>query len=406
MGTPTYTAVFNWRGAINKKGLYSIHIRVTIAGKSKYHPVALPLKVRTNQWSGKERAWVRESHPFHAEINERIEEKLSRLTELSRRTYKLRRKVSFGSALAELQMGYNTAIFNAYYEEVMKNPPEHLDEGTYGRYYAALGMLNRFNPQIAFHELSEELFKALKKHCQEVEQLASSTTKGYFNAIKKVMDWARLQSHMSKDQVEEALEDVKIKVGKTKKDALEVHEIKAWKECQFDHKHRGYERDRNLFLLQIYTGLYYSDLRTLEKTDLKTDAGYGHYLNADRFKNSNLSIIPLWKFPAAMDLINQYRDEDPDSIYLLRRDAFITDQKFNKRLKTIAALLEWKRNVYNKLGRVTNAQLYIRYGAKLHIVSKILGHEKEESTKYYYEVNVAEVIEGTKDINFEALGIC
>jgi hypothetical protein len=61
--------------------------------------------------------------------------------------------------------------------------------------------------------------------------------------------------------------------------------------------------------------------------------------------------------------------------------------------------------MYNKLGRNTNSQLYIRFGANRPIVSKILGHVKEETTSAYYEVNIRDVIEGVKDIDFEKLGI-
>ena len=31
----------------------------------------------------------------------------------------------------------------------------------------------------------------------------------------------------------------------------------------------------------------------------------------------------------------------------------------------------------------------------------MLGHEKEETTSAYYDVNIIEVIEGTKDVNFD-----
>ncbi len=34
-----------------------------------------------------------------------------------------------------------------------------------------------------------------------------------------------------------------------------------------------------------------------------------------------------------------------------------------------------------------------------------MGHTKDETTKNYYDVNVPEIMEGTKDVDFTKLGI-
>lgn len=111
----------------------------------------------------------------------------------------------------------------------------------------------------------------------------------------------------------------------------------------------------------------------------------------------------------AMDIISEYREEDPRSPYLLRRDAFIEDQSFNRNLKVIAGpkMLNWprERTIYNKLGRKTNAQLYIRFGAGRPQLSRMLGHERESTTKSYFHINLAEIIEGVKSVDFVRLGI-
>lgn len=162
-----------------------------------------------------------------------------------------------------------------------------------------------------------------------------------------------------------------------------------------------------MLLLLIYTGYYYSDLKSLLKTEMKRDPEFGPYLYSDRFKNDNLAIVPLWKFPKASELIRKYADNDPANPYLLHRDHFIFDQAFNRSLKVIAGpkMLKWNINIYNKMGRTTNSQLYIRFGAHRPIVSKMMGHEKEETTNAYYEINIADVIEGVRNVDFSKLGI-
>jgi hypothetical protein len=106
---------------------------------------------------------------------------------------------------------------------------------------------------------------------------------------------------------------VHIKVGKKPSEHQEVHHIIALRDFDFSTKRQSYEngRDRDLFLLLVYTGLYYSDLKDLQKSDVKLDPEYGPYIWAGRFKNDNLSIIPLWKFPHAVTLFEKYKTENP-----------------------------------------------------------------------------------------------
>ncbi len=68
-------------------------------------------------------------------------------------------------------------------------------------------------------------------------------------------------------------------------------------------------------------------------------------------------------------------------------------------------MAEISKNVSNKVARHTNAQLWIRYGAKSAVLSKMMGHTKEETTKNYYDINIPEIMEGTKDVDFKRLGI-
>jgi site-specific recombinase XerD len=408
MKMPTYYPVHNYRNSKNKNGRYKIHIRIYLDQKPRYYEVKVPLKVREEEWAGKDKAWVKNTHPFAFEINEKIKERLEVLDKLVKRYYNANKSLTFPLIFKELKKRNNTDSFLAYFDDYIKDPRETVDEETLKRYRSCWNHLSQFNATITFNDLSGDLFQDFKKYLEKEAKLVGSTINGYFNAIKKVVFWARKDNHITKEHEETIFEDVHIKIGKAKKDHLEVEEVKQWKNLIIPHKYRELVKHRDMFLLLIYTGYYYSDLKILLKTELRKDPEYGPYLYSERFKNDNLSIVPLWKFPYAMELINKYRNDDPNDPYLLRRDCFIEDQAFNRALKTIAhhkEMLGWTRNVYNKLGRKTNAQLYIRFGAKKPIVSKMLGHDKEETTDAYFEVNIIEVIEGTKDVNFEKLGI-
>jgi len=402
---PTYKAVWNWRYAKNENGVYPISICIYLNRVRKYHEFPIPQNVRKDEWSGKEGAWVKINHPYAFEINNAINNKLAILKELNKRYFAAQKTLTFPLIFKELHKNNNSTLFNTYFDEVIKDPPESLDTETMKRYRACLNHLNKFNPAITFNDLSDDLFQRFKKYCETTANLVGSTINGYFNALKKVVYWSRKENHITRQHEESIFEDIHIKIGKPKKDHLEIEEIQQWKNFVFPPKKKSYERDRDIFLFQIYSGFYYSDVKDLYKSDLKKDAEYGYYLHAERYKNDNVSIVPLWKFPDAIKIIEKYKNTAPKSPYLFSRDIIMTDQVFNRRIKDIAKLLEWSRNVTNKLGRTTNAQLYIRFGANRPMVSKMLGHEKEETTNAYFEVNIRDVIEGVKDVHFEKLGI-
>lgn len=409
--TPTYCPVWNWRGKKNKNGKYPIHIRIglPVGPEGRYHykypEVELPQKVAAGQWADKPNAWVKNNHPFAFEINERIKEKLDILDKLTQRYYSGKKTLNFPIILRELGKDYNINSFNKYFDEYIKSPREVLDETTLGRYRSALQWLNRFNAEITFHDLSDTLFADFKKYCQLHAELEPSTLNGYFNAIKKVVYWSRKDNHITKAHQETVFEDVKISVKRKPAVHLEVEQVIQWRDHIFEPKKKKLIKDRDMFMCLIYTGYYYGDWKEAYKEDMKIDPIYGPYLWNTREKTENLAIVPLWKFPHALELIEQYKSEDPNDPYLIDRKYLMEDQPFNRNLKAIAGELKWTINVINKMGRTTNSQLWVRYGAKRPVLSKMLGHEKEETANHYYSINVLDVIEGTKDVDFKQIGL-
>ncbi|MVT12362.1 phage integrase SAM-like domain-containing protein [Chitinophaga tropicalis] len=406
MEIPDFRPVHNWRNHINQNGRYKIHIRIRIGKSCRYHDVKLPQKVTVDEWSGKENAWVKPGHPYHFEINNAIDNTLTLLRELNKRYYTAKRQLTFAIIFKELQKEACSSILNTYFHQIVIDPPEALQPATIGRYKSALIALNKFRHELFFYDLDEKLFLELCKFMKREMNLKASTIFGYFNAYRKVIHWAQLDGYISPLQEDAIFSNIHISRGKPLKDHLDVNEIKAWKEFTFNDAHQNLVKVRDMFLLQVYTGFYYSDLKALQKSELHKDQEYGYYIYRGRFKNGNLAIVPLWKFPYAIALIKKYYSLHPSDPYLLDRDAFMEDHVYNRQLKEIASLLQWRRNVRNKLARQTNSQLYIRYGANIPVLSRMLGHQKQETTSEYFEVSLADVIEGTRSINFEQLGIC
>jgi len=75
-------------------------------------------------------------------------------------------------------------------------------------------------------------------------------------------------------------------------------------------------------LFQVYTGFYYNDLQILKKKQLFSDIEYGNYIISERDKNDHAAILPLFKFPSAAEIIKRYRDINPDTNLLFKRNVY------------------------------------------------------------------------------------
>lgn len=404
----------NWRGKTNKNGLYPIHLRIILSGESpRYYPIQVPRKVSTHEWSGQFNAWVSPTHLFYFEINQKIAETVTKLNELIKRYYTQNKPITFYAIDRELLRKGDKDIFNDYFRSYIDHPPETvtLDPVTWEKYEACLFHLNNFTPQIRFADVDEVLIARFRNYLAGLKgrkgNMDPATIKSYFDKLKVVLTHAAKKDRfLDERDVEAYFEDIKITVPKKKEGQhLVIEEIQRLRKLVFDKKDHSLERDRDLFLFQVYTGLYYNDLQCLRKDQLFKDIEYGYYIISERDKNGNTTIIPLFKFPYATTILEKYGDNSSDSLYLLDRQIFVETQVYNRNLKLLAKRINLHRSLSNKTGRHTNAQMWIRFGAKRPVLSKMMGHEKEETTESYYKVDILEVIEGTKSANFDQLAI-
>lgn len=411
---PTISVKHNWRKLANQNGCYGIHIRVYLSGEqARHYPVKIPAKVASDQWLGKENHWVKNTHPFYFEINCRIAETVNKLNDLVRRYYIQNKPVTFYVIEKELMLRGERNIFNDYFQNYINHPPEtvSLDEVTWEKYRACLFHLNNFQEKISFSQIDETLIARFKNYLSNLKgrkgKMDPATIKSYWDKLKVVLTYASKKDHfLDPIEVERYFEEVKISVPKKKEGQhLEIEEIQRLRKLVFNEKDKSLQRDRDLFLFQVYTGFYYNDLQILRKDQLFNDIEQGHYIIGERDKNDNPTIIPLFKFPYAVNIIEEYRDDNQYNLLLFKRSVFIEIQAYNRNLKLLAKRASITRKLSNKTGRHTNAQMWIRFGANRPVLSKMMGHEKEQTTENYYRISLREVIEGTRDINFEKLEI-
>lgn len=404
MVLPTISVVHNYRNKSNKKELYSIHLRVTIERIAKYYEIKVPQKVSAKEWSGADGHWVKNTHQFSFEINNKILEKKNILHDLVKRSYNLNKNLDFESVFLHLRRKGDNNSFYGFMQSYIDKPPEKLELNTIKKYKTTLKHLKEFKTQLSFSDIDSLFITDFYKFLQVNKSIAGGACKKYMDSFKKVIKQARKENYVDPAQMESLFDDLKIKVPKPKRIFLEPKEIISLKNLKFSKDQQYLERDRDLFLFQIYTGYYYKDLFIFTKEQLLDDEEHGLIITGARDKNGNETIIPLFKFPHAGYILRKYSSAEHDK-NIFNSCYLIEEPVYNRHLKDLATLAGIKKNISNKVARHTNAQLWIRYGAEGAILSKMMGHTREATTKNYYNVNIPEIVEGTKRADFRKLGI-
>lgn len=405
MKNTTFKVIVNHRTYKNISGLYSIYLRITINRISKYVKIPNLQKIDYKDFNSKAKGenYVKNSNPNAFIINKTIIDFKQKVSEIVYKLISSKKQLTHSNIYEFLNTKSEFLTFNDFVKNYIKHPKEKLELATLTKYKTFSSHLDAFKSSISFEELTSELVINFKKFLEVDKGFLGSTIKSYFDKFKKIVTQAEREGYLDYSQTRFLFTDAKIKINKAKRTYLEIEEVIRIKNLSFSSENSHLERTRDLFLFQIYTGFYYNDLRILLKENLK-DCDLGKYIIGNRDKNGNVAIVPLFKFENAEVIIDKYKAVAEDDL-MFNEYHFIQDQVYNRQLKEIGKMAMLKQSISNKVARHTNVQWWIRYGAERPIISKMVGHIKEATTKEYYDVNVLDVLEGTKNVNFKELGI-
>jgi hypothetical protein len=112
-------------------------MRIKIGADSRYYKIEIPQKVSCAQWSGVDDNWVKSSHPFSFEINNKIIEKKIVVHELIKKYYNLNKPLTFPIVFRVLRQKGDVNSFRDYMKRYILDPPEKLHENTLKKYILA-----------------------------------------------------------------------------------------------------------------------------------------------------------------------------------------------------------------------------------------------------------------------------
>lgn len=163
-----------------------------------------------------------------------------------------------------------------------------------------------------------------------------------------------------------------VKISKPKKEIQYLTEEEVEKIYDYIPTTDRMRKIKDLFLIQIWTGMAYADLMTFTKDDLKTEGSHS-YIKKKRVKTGNYFLAIV--FPFAVPIINYYTSLPK-----------ISNQKYNKGLKELQKEVGLTKNLTTHLGRRTYATALINRGADITTVASALGDNPQVASQYYAKV--------------------
>jgi site-specific recombinase XerD len=141
---------------------------------------------------------------------------------------------------------------------------------------------------------------------------------------------------------------------------------------------------RDIFLFSCYSGLAYSDVKKLRRSEIIIGVDGEKWLISRRQKTDIAARIPL--LPSALRIIDKYHNHD-QCIIEDRVLPVLSNQKMNSYLKEIADICGINKNLTFHIARHTFATtVTLSNGVPIETVSKMLGHRNLKTTQHYAKI--------------------
>ncbi len=266
---------------------------------------------------------------------------------------------------------------------------------TFEKFAAVKNHLKNFRSELSFEFFNEEGLTEYVQYLREVREMRNSTIGKQLSFLKWFLRWSFKQGMHSNN----AYDTFKPKLKDTQKKIIFLtwEELNKLREFKIPPTKQALERVRDVFLFQCFTGLRYSDVFNLRRSDIK-----GDHIEVTTVKTSDSLIIELNDHSRA--ILEKYKDVEFENDKAL---PVITNQKMNDYLKELAELAEINEPVrqtyykgneridevtpkYALLGTHAGRRTFIcnalALGIPPQVVMKWTGHSDYKAMKPYIDI--------------------
>lgn len=356
---------FNRRKTATRTHAASVEIEISYLRKRKWFSSGV--RVLAQQWSESAQRVV--NHFDQASLNERIYALHRTITGIVNDMAARNDVFSFEALDAALERGHGRGSFVEYAEKRISERGE-LRESTRRTQRKLISALLDFKQINTFSSVTKSNILAFDDwlHSRGISQ---STVHSYHKFLKTYIHDAMAHGMLEHDPYI----GVKISRGKSRqREHLSAAELARLRKC--DNLPAALHKVRDMFLLQCFTGLAYSDLIKNDFSKLREASGR-KVLTGQRVKTGENYYVVL--VPEAVEILERYDYNMPK----------MSLQQYNMRLKAVADISGMTKKLTSHVGRHTAACLMLNHGVPMEVVKEVLGHTDIKTTQIYaHLVNV------------------
>ncbi|EJP32676.1 site-specific recombinase, phage integrase family [Prevotella sp. MSX73] len=215
-------------------------------------------------------------------------------------------------------------VFDDFVEDC--GPQNNWTDSTFEKFAAVKNHLTNFREGLTFEFFDERGLNDYVGYLRDVKEMRNTTIGKQLSFLKWFLRWAYKKGVHQNN----AYDSYKPKLKSTQKKIIFLtwNELNRLREFKIPSNKQALERVRDVFLFQCFTGLRYSDVFNLRRSDIK-----GDHIEVTTVKTSDSLIIELNNHSKA--ILDKYKDVAFEDDKVL---PVITNQKMNDYLKELAEL--------------------------------------------------------------------
>ena len=367
---------------MRKNGLAPINATITLNGERSSFSTGK--YVRPEEWDNS-RQRVKGTSVTAKSINEtllQIRNKIYRKeAELMERGYIINASILRDACLDKinaLQSKTLCQIFDEYLAGQSDAVGISISSDTFYNYSRALVLLKEYMRQkfdradIALQELNYSFIEGFNTFLRKEYSQRKNTAVKYLRCLKRVVNIAIANRYLKFDPF------LNFKVQREVVDKVFLTEEELRRIINKDFAIKRLERVRDIFIFCCFTGLSYSDVKTLDRSHFETDEAGRIWIKKHRVKTGVLFRVPLLPIPKL--ILEKYKGGEHllPVIDLSSTDAY---------LKEIADLCGINKRISFHTARFTFATtVTITNRISLEVVSKMMGHTNTRMTSHYAKI--------------------
>ena len=379
------------KNKIGKDEKAPIYLRITVDGKR--------LEIATGK-SVEEKAWNNKTNRVRGKtesariINNYLVKKEDEVNEYRLKIDNNEKPITLDDFRKKFQGGKGCAhtliqIFEENNKLVKQGLGHKYSESTFNQYKTTLARLIVFLDKaynigdIELSKLDVGFIARFDSFLRLDYKIGDNTVAKYLKQLKKVVRYAMTLRYLRFDP----FDGYKIAYSEVDRGFLSGEELKRIEEKTFRIKRL--EEVRDVFIFVCYTGLSYSDLKSLSHLHISKGIDGKNWIKFERRKTGVISSIPILE--PAQTILDKYA-KNPECIAYNKLLPVKSNQKLNSYLAEIAELCEIGKHITMHLGRHTFATtVTLTNGVSIESVKQMLGHKNLSTTQIYSRITDTKV---------------